>query len=95
MSTAFEKDKESKRQAIQETQQKLQLFHAQWELESDLIRCKDCGRGIHWTNMLIPMNHSADCKNPQGKFPWVELKQNLTLIYTRLGIDDKTEKLKN
>lgn len=56
---------------------KLREWDKRWRLDVDLIRCKDCGRGIHVSHRDKPLRHAPDCKLASGDAPWVELADHI------------------
>lgn len=63
---------------------RLMEFGRQWQVDGDVIRCRECGRGMGFTNRREALNHRADCKTYYG-YPWA-LLENLLSVPTPFNV---------
>lgn len=40
-----------------------------WQLDGDVVRCRACKRGIHYSKRMEPLQHKAECQT-WGGYPW-------------------------
>lgn len=46
-----------------------------WNLDGDIVRCRDCGNGIHISRKAEAIRHHADCSETHGEdYPWQALQ---------------------
>lgn len=53
-------------------------FGMKWSVDGDVIRCRECGRGMGYYNRHEALNHQADCKTYYG-YPWALLENLLSV----------------
>jgi hypothetical protein len=51
----------------------LRIFADDWQLDGDLLRCTQCGRGLIASRDGEPLSHAAGCKN-KVLHPWRMLR---------------------
>lgn len=52
---------------------KLMNWHKRFRLDGDLVRCQECGRGLHVSYPNEAISHQADCVSQDSDRPWIEL----------------------
>lgn len=57
------------------TDEKLTALCRVFLWDGDLMRCRQCKRGIHFTYFYEPMSHASGCKNASEQFPWADLQK--------------------
>lgn len=54
------------------------VAHA-WEVDGDLMRCRECNRAIIASRRNEPMRHRSGCDNAPLLYPWAELMAALRM----------------
>lgn len=50
-------------------------LHSRWIWDADVMRCRDCGRGLHVSRQGETLHHAAHCKHHGStENPWRQIR---------------------
>lgn len=60
-----------------------------WELDGDLMRCRECGRALIASRDGETLHHHAECKHRDRGHPWAELRNEMSVTSAPPVQDDR------